>query len=81
MLTRRLQILLDEERYERLARRAAEQETSIAALVRRAVDATFPPAADHRPAAARDILQADPMPVPDVAELVAELEQLRSRRW
>lgn len=76
----RLQILLDQERYDRLARRAAEQETSIAALVRGALDAAFPPAAARRAAAAHAVLEAEPMAVPDVAGLTAELEQLRGSR-
>ncbi len=42
MLSRRLQILLDDERYERLARRAEERGTSIATLVREAIDVTWP---------------------------------------
>lgn len=81
ILTRRLQILLDEERYGRLARRAAERGTSIATLVREAVDARYPPVDPQKRAAARRILAADPMPVPaDPAELRQEINETRSTR-
>lgn len=70
-LTRRMQILLDEERYARLERRAVETNRSIAALVREAIDMAYPdperaserflagPLADHgRPEhVKRDILE------------------------
>ena len=42
MLTRRLQVLLDEERYARLAAQAARTNLSVAAVVRAAIDAAFP---------------------------------------
>lgn len=37
-LTRRTQLLLDEDRYARLERRAAETERSVAAIIREAID-------------------------------------------
>jgi len=80
MLSRRLQILLDDDRYERLARRADERGTSIATLVREAIDATWPAVDPRKVAAAEELLAAPPMPVPDVDELLAELDELRSRR-
>lgn len=60
-LTRRLQVLLDEPRWTRLERRAQEQGTSVATLVRHAIDLAFPEselAAAHAAAAflARDAL-------------------------
>jgi hypothetical protein len=41
-LTRRTQVLLDEDRYSRLERRAGETNRSIGALVRDAIDVAFP---------------------------------------
>jgi len=80
MLTRRLQILLDEARYARLARRAHDRGSSIATLVREAIDASFPAVdADKRVAAAR-ILEADPMAVPDDPDdLRTEIAQTRTK--
>jgi len=46
-LTRRLQVLLDAERFSRLERLADERGTSVAALVREALDRTY--AADAMP--------------------------------
>ncbi len=79
MLTRRLQVLLDEPRYRRLATAAKERKTSVAVLVREAIDASFPADRARKRAAARRILAAEPMPVPaTVEELKAELSEARS---
>ncbi len=80
MLTRRLQVLIDDERHRRLEAEAARRGVAVAVLVREALDAAYPTTADERRAAADRILAADPMPVPDVAELRRELEELRGRR-
>jgi hypothetical protein len=65
-LTRRLQVLLDEERFARLERRAQQTGASVGALVRRAIDETYPPPFDQDAAAAAEsFLAADPMPVDD----------------
>ena len=80
MLTRRLQILLDETRHNRLLREAARRQVPVAVLVREAIDAAFPTTTNERCAAAGAILAAAPMEVGDVTELVTELEELRSRR-
>lgn len=80
MLTRRLQILLDDDRYERLARRAEERGASVAALIREAIDTVYPGVDTKRRAAAAAILDAEPMAVPDdVAALRAEIDSARSR--
>ncbi len=79
-LDRRLQLLLDEERYERVARLAAERGSSVAAVIREAIDRGLPSPDRQRATAARRILDAEPMPVPDVPGLISELEALRSRR-
>ena len=80
MLNRRLQVLLDADRYDRLARRAAERGTSVATLVREAIDVAFPAVDPDKVAAVDELLAAEPMPVPDVDDLLRELDELRSRR-
>ena len=80
MLSRRLQILLDEERYERLSRRSTERGSSVATLVREAIDLAYPAVDPRKAAAAEEILSADPMPVPDAEELRRELDEIRARR-
>lgn len=80
MLTRRLQVLIDDRRYRRLLSHARERKTSVGALVRDAIDKTFPVGADRRRAAARAILAAPRIPVPDIEELKAELDEIRAGR-
>ncbi|HXF97923.1 MAG TPA: hypothetical protein VNJ46_04850 [Gaiellaceae bacterium] len=77
---RRLQILLDERRYARLAAHARERNVSVGAVVREAIDRLLPATSAERSSAARRILGAEPMPVPDPAALREELDELRSRR-
>ncbi|MBA2475066.1 MAG: antitoxin [Actinobacteria bacterium] len=77
-LDRRLQILIDEPRYRRLVSRARERETSVAAVIREAIDLALPDDLESKRAAAERILAAEPMPVPDLAGLKAELDTLRS---
>lgn len=80
MLSRRLQILLDERQYGRLAAFAHERGLSVGAAVREAIELAIPATTSERSAAARRILDAEPMPVPDPAELREELEAERGRR-
>jgi hypothetical protein len=80
MLTRRLQILLDERQYARLAAYAEERRLSVGAAVRDAIDRTVPSTTAERETAARRILAAESMPVPDPDRLRQELDGLRSRR-
>jgi hypothetical protein len=76
---RRLQILIDETRYRRVAARAKERKVSVAEIIREAIDAAVPAELEQRATAARRILGADPMPVPEtVEELKAELVEARS---
>lgn len=77
MLTRRLQLLLDEERYQRVHALARQRGTSVAAVIREALDRGLPATQRRRSAAGRRILAAEPM---DISDLSAELEELRSRR-
>ena len=80
MLERRLQILLDDARYRRLTTAARERGTSVAAVVRDAIDLAFPADLAKKRAALEAILAAEPMPVPDVEELKDEIAEGRSRR-
>lgn len=81
MLERRLQILLDEARYQRVAAEAKHRGVSVASVVREAIDRALPASAPRRRAAAERILAAADMPVPvDPSELRTELDELRGRR-
>jgi hypothetical protein len=70
-LTRRLQVLIDDERYERLRREAERTGAPIGAIVRDAIDGALPAGRDPESveAAARRLLAAEPMPVDDWAEM------------
>lgn len=78
VLSHRLQLLLDEERYERVAEAAKRQRISVAAVIREAIDRALAPSDERRAAAASSILTAAPMDVPTVDELVTELDELRA---
>ena len=80
MLDRRLQILIDDERLHRLEREAERRKVPVSVLVREAIDAAYPVDDAVRRAAARRILDAAPMPVPDLGGLLDELDNLRGRR-
>lgn len=80
MLEHRLQVLLDGERHVRLTREARRRNQPVAVLVREAIDVAFPPPRRDRSAAARRILTAPRMPVPDVRGLRGELDEARGRR-
>lgn len=62
-----------------MERHARNRGTSVATLVREAIDAAFP-ADTSRHTAAEAILGADPMPVDDPDILLKELNELRSDR-
>jgi predicted transcriptional regulator len=76
MLTHRLQLLLDDERYQRVQTLARQRGTSVAAVIREALDRGLPATQRRRSAAARRILAAAPM---EVGNLIAELDNLRGR--
>lgn len=80
MLTRRLQILLDEDRYQRLSTAAAERGVSVATIVREAIDRGMSSSSARRLQAGRRVLEAPDMDVPDVPALLTELDELRGRR-
>jgi len=76
MLTHRLQILIDDERYERVRALARQRRTSVATVIREALDRGLPATQQRRAAAARRILDAAPM---EAGDLLAELDELRGR--
>lgn len=75
-MTRRLQILLDEGRYSRLERLARRRKTSVATLVREAVDVAFPDEALSREDSGRRLLAAEPIEIGDWAAVKAEIEAM-----
>jgi predicted DNA-binding protein len=77
---RRLQLLLAEERYRRVASVAQQRGVSVAAVTREAIERGLRSPDDRRAAAAGRILDAPPMPVPELPELLEELDALRGRR-
>lgn len=80
MLTRRLQILVDDDRYQALERAARERRVSVATVVRDAIDRDIAAPQAKRAAAGRRILDADSMPVPaSPADLRRELDEARDR--
>ena len=79
MLDRRVQILLDEDRYRKVAREAERRGVSVAAVVREAID-RLPSHAEQRRAAVAAVLAAEAMAVPaDPADLRRELDAARDR--
>ena len=78
-LEHRLQILLDDERHRRITAVARERGVSVATVVREAIDRGVVDTASRRRAAAGRLLDAPDMPVPDVADLTQELDDLRGR--
>nr|WP_211239646.1 hypothetical protein [Jiangella gansuensis] len=79
-MTHRLQILLDEERHRRVIAVAASRHVSVATVIREAIDRGLPTTGRPREEAASRFLAAEPMDVPEVDELLDELDQLRGRR-
>ena len=80
MLTHRLQVLLDDDRYQRLQAMARDRGVPVAVLVREAIDRGIRSTDAAKSRAYAAIAAADPIEVPDVTGLVAELEELRGRR-
>ena len=79
MYERRLQILLDDARYRRVEAAARQRGTSVAAVIRDAIDTALPVDLERKREAVEALLAAEPIPVPDtVEELKAELDELRS---
>ena len=79
MFSERLQVLIDPEQRERLERAASARGTSVATIVREAIDLAVPHDPGSKRAAADAVLAATPMAVPAVDDLLAELDALRGR--
>jgi len=79
MLDRRLQVLIDQDRWDRLEREAGRRGVPVASLVREAIDQRFPSGDDTRRAALQTILDAQVMDVPGPRELRRELDSARGR--
>ena len=78
-LDRRVHLLLDERRFQKVAREAGRRQVSVAMVIRDAID-RLPAEAEQRRAAIAEILSAEPMSVPaDPAELRRELDIARER--
>ena len=78
-LDRRLQLLLDEERYARIAGIAQREHRSVASVIREAIDRHVGVTPDRRIRALEAIRSADRMDVPDPEGLREELIDVRSR--
>jgi hypothetical protein len=81
MLDRRLQVLIDEERWDRLTAEADRRRVPVAVLVREALDQVYPNDFEQRRAALQRVLAAEKMPVPGPEELRRELDEIRGRRF
>ncbi|MDQ3630111.1 MAG: ribbon-helix-helix protein, CopG family [Actinomycetota bacterium] len=82
MLSRRLQVLIDDDRWERLERRSAETGASVGEVVRRAIDEALPAVDRSQAIAAMErFLATPPMPVDDWDVMKREmLEELYGER-
>lgn len=79
MLTHRLQILLDDDRHDKVTRAAEQRGVSVAAVIREAID-RLPTDPERRRAAVEAILSAEPMPVSkDPGDVRRELADARDR--
>lgn len=78
MYDRRLQILLDERRYRRVAAAAQKRHASVASVIRDAIDLALPADLDRKREAAIALLAAEPVPAPEFSGLKAELDELRA---
>jgi predicted DNA-binding protein len=64
-LTRRTQLLLDDELHSRLREIAAQRGISMGALIREAIDEKLSSVQDTRAEAIQELLDTEPMPVED----------------
>jgi hypothetical protein len=87
MLNRRLQVLVDDERFQRLARESERIGAPVGELVRRAIDHEFPRAGGHseREQAGEELLAMPPPPgdgrEPDWEDQKREMLDARMRKW
>lgn len=79
-MDRRLQVLLDEDRHQRLVDAAEERGVSVATIVRETIDRGLPNSAARRRAAWERLSAGPDIPVPDdPADLKAEIASARDR--
>ena len=76
-LERRLQVLLDEERFRRISQLAQQRGVPVAVIVREAIDRGLPRPDARRAEAGAAVLAAAPMPAPELEDLLAELDDVR----
>jgi hypothetical protein len=87
MLNRRLQVLVDDARFERLAEESRRSGAPVGELVRRAIDHEFPALGQQadRERAGQELLAMPPPPgegpEPNWEDQKRELRDGRSRRW
>lgn len=79
VLTRRLQVLLDERRFEGLEALARERKTTVAALVRESLDRTYPPDSLSAQEAADRFLARPPIDIEPWDDVKAEIEDSLER--
>ena len=72
-LTRRTQLLLDDDLHRRLRETAAQRGISLGALIREAIDEKLSRVREDRAKAIDELLAADPMPVDDWPVMKREL--------
>jgi hypothetical protein len=75
-MSHRLQVLLDEQRLARLNSEAERRGSSVANLVREAIDIAFPAEGMSRSEAFRVLAEAEPIEVGDWDDIKAEIEQM-----
>jgi hypothetical protein len=83
MLNRRLQILVDDERFDRLAEESKRIGAPVGELVRRAIDREFPPLDNERERAGQRLLAMAPPtgPEPDWEDQKREMLDAPLRKW
>jgi len=81
-LTRRVHVLLDDERYDRLESHAAAHGGSVAAAIREAIDLAFPDAAMDRQRATEAFLRsAEEHPMPAIEDWSTYKRQMRDEMY
>jgi len=81
MLTERLQVLIEQAQRQRLEREAAARGTSVATLVREAIELAFPTTSDEKRRAADVILSASAGWAPDDPSDIKRMTDEEHDRW
>lgn len=79
MLTRRTQLLLDDDRYARVQRRAAATRRSVGAVIREAIDVALPPETMSKQQAAEHFRTAPLMDIGSPEEIQREINTMYDR--